>query len=218
MSAWSNDRGGPLTREDIEEMLKFIRESWSKGPRKALDEHALAGDLARAENSFARECFQCHGVKGVGGPNLHIGKSATALDREQRLLARSDQERTPRHALPSFSAKLGAAGNRRPDSAAAQLGIASTSASSPARPPPHPTRAGPPESKGPEPVGFKVQPLDHSVDVVHAELQRGARMALLDARTPSDYMNEHIAGAVSVPFYDPTEYLAELPKSAWLVC
>jgi len=36
-------------------------------------------NLARAENSFARECFQCHGVKGVGGPELHIGNPQLLL-------------------------------------------------------------------------------------------------------------------------------------------
>jgi cytochrome c oxidase cbb3-type subunit 3/ubiquinol-cytochrome c reductase cytochrome c subunit len=43
-------------------------------------------------------------------------------------------------------------------------------------------------------------------------------MALLDARAPSDYANQHIAGAVSVPYYDPSPYLQKLPKNAWLVC
>ena len=43
-------------------------------------------------------------------------------------------------------------------------------------------------------------------------------MAVLDARAPSDYLNEHIAGAVSVPFYDPEPYMDRLPKDAWLVC
>jgi cytochrome c oxidase cbb3-type subunit III len=43
-------------------------------------------------------------------------------------------------------------------------------------------------------------------------------MAILDARAPSDYTGEHIAGAVSVPFYDPEPYVGELPKDAWLVC
>ena len=43
-------------------------------------------------------------------------------------------------------------------------------------------------------------------------------MAILDARAPSDYMNQHIAGAVSVPFYDPSPYLDKLPRNSWLVC
>jgi cytochrome c oxidase cbb3-type subunit 3/ubiquinol-cytochrome c reductase cytochrome c subunit len=53
---------------------------------------------------------------------------------------------------------------------------------------------------------------------VKGQLDRGARMAVLDARAPSDYLNEHIAGAVSVPFYDPDPYFASLPRDAWLVC
>ena len=55
-------------------------------------------------------------------------------------------------------------------------------------------------------------------DVIHAELVRGARFAILDARAPSDYLREHITGAVSVPFYDPSPYFAALPKDTWLVC
>jgi cytochrome c oxidase cbb3-type subunit 3/ubiquinol-cytochrome c reductase cytochrome c subunit len=43
-------------------------------------------------------------------------------------------------------------------------------------------------------------------------------MAILDARAPSDYMREHIAGSVSVPFYEPDPYISSLPRDAWLVC
>jgi cytochrome c oxidase cbb3-type subunit 3/ubiquinol-cytochrome c reductase cytochrome c subunit len=57
-----------------------------------------------------------------------------------------------------------------------------------------------------------------SVDVVGRALKGGARMVLIDARNPSDYANSHIAGAVSVPFYDPGPYLDALPRDVWLVC
>ena len=88
----------------------------------------------------------------------------------------------------------------------------------PAPPPPIPLGPVPLNPRGPDPVGFKRTPETTPMDVIHAQLQHGARMALLDARAPSDYMNQHIAGAVSVPFYDPAPYLAKLPKNSWLVC
>jgi cytochrome c oxidase cbb3-type subunit 3/ubiquinol-cytochrome c reductase cytochrome c subunit len=53
--------------------------------------------------------------------------------------------------------------------------------------------------------------------VIKHELEHGAKMAILDARAPSDYTNEHIAGAVSVPFYEPEPYFPNLPRDAWLV-
>jgi rhodanese-related sulfurtransferase len=72
--------------------------------------------------------------------------------------------------------------------------------------------------RGPEPKDFRVQPASTPADVVKAQLDHGARMALLDARAPSDYVSEHISGALSVPFYDPTPYIHLLPKDVWYVC
>jgi cytochrome c oxidase cbb3-type subunit 3 len=72
--------------------------------------------------------------------------------------------------------------------------------------------------KGPEPDGFRTEPATTPVDVVKGQWDRGARMGILDARAPSDYLGSHISGAVSVPFYDPDPYLASLPKDTWLVC
>jgi cytochrome c oxidase cbb3-type subunit 3/ubiquinol-cytochrome c reductase cytochrome c subunit len=90
----------------------------------------------------------------------------------------------------------------------------------PARPPPLPLGPVPLNPRGPEPQGFVAQGTGAGTtraDTVKAQLDRGARMALLDARAPSDYAREHIAGAVSVPFYDPDPYFAQLPRDAWLV-
>ena len=56
-----------------------------------------------------------------------------------------------------------------------------------------------------------------SVDSVHDALQSSARLLLADARTPSDYVAEHITGAVSVPFYDSGKYIDKLPRDATIV-
>ena len=217
MSAWWKDRGGPLTREDVDELVKFLR-TWRKGPSSTLDERSLGGDLDRAEITFARECVRCHGVKGIGGPNVHIGNPQLLQTATNGYLRYAIKNGRPGTAMPSFATKL--ADGEVEDLALLLRSWASPPPPPPAPAPPPPIPLGPvPQNpKGPEPIGFKVHPGMTSVEVVHAELQRGARMALLDARAPSDYMNEHIAGAVSVPFYDPTEYFAKLPKNAWLVC
>jgi cytochrome c oxidase cbb3-type subunit 3/ubiquinol-cytochrome c reductase cytochrome c subunit len=72
--------------------------------------------------------------------------------------------------------------------------------------------------QGADPKGFHVYPKMTPVDTVAAQYARKARMVILDARAPTDYAQQHIAGAVSVPFYDPSPYLDALPKDAWLVC
>jgi len=217
MSAWYKDRGGPLSREDVDEVVKFLR-TWSKGPRPELDERPITGDIARGDNTFARECFRCHGTKGVGGPNLHIGNPQLLQTASNGYLRYAIKNGRPGTAMPSFATTLGDAGIEDITALLRSWASPPPPPPPPARPPPIPLGPVPLNPKGPEPVGFKPTPGTTPVEIVHSQLERGAKLSLLDARAPSDYMNEHIAGAVSVPFYDPSGYFEKLPKNAWLVC
>ena len=224
MSAWSNGRGGPLTPADIEELIKFLR-TWGKGERVSLDERGVGGDVGRAEHAFARECVRCHGPKGVGGPNVHIGNPQLLQSASNGYLRYAIKNGRPGTLMPAFQKTLGDEGIE--DLVTLLRSWADPPAPPPAPAPPSPMELGPVplNPKGRDPVGFKAesakpgaQPATTPMDLIHSELQKGARMAILDARAPSDYVTAHIAGAVSVPFYDPSPYLAKLPKNSWLVC
>jgi cytochrome c oxidase cbb3-type subunit 3/ubiquinol-cytochrome c reductase cytochrome c subunit len=56
-----------------------------------------------------------------------------------------------------------------------------------------------------------------AADTVKTALDKKQKFILLDARPPSDYVTDHITGAVSVPFYGVAEYLTQLPKDVWIV-
>ncbi len=218
MSAWSNLRGGPLNRADLDAVVAYLR-SWGRRSPAPLDERPNRGDAARGTEIYARECARCHGDKGVGGPYEHIGEPqllGMVTNGFLREVIRNGRAPT---AMPGFAASLGDAGVE--DLIAL---IRSWQATSPgaaglpwAHAAPLPLGPVPLFPKGPEPEGFRPQPATTPAAVVKEQLDRGAKMALLDARAPSDYINEHIAGAVSVPFYDPTPYISSLPKDAWLV-
>ena len=82
MSAWSKERGGPLGPDDVAATIAFLR-TWDRRKHPALDERPSAGNIAAGSVIFARECVRCHGVRGVGGPNVNIGNPellATASD------------------------------------------------------------------------------------------------------------------------------------------
>jgi len=221
MSAWATDHGGPLTPPDVAAVVSFLR-SWQETPSAILDETPLAGSAQRGEPIYARECARCHGPRGTGGEYLNIANPqllSTASDGFLRHAIRRGRPGTP---MPGFRAALG---DGAIDDVIAALRAWQAMAPatpkgrpSPARPPPLPLGPVPLHPNGPDPAGFTVTPGFTSADVVKAELDRGAKMAILDARAPSDYANSHIAGAVSVPFYAPDPYLKDLPKDAWLVC
>jgi len=219
MSAWSVLRGGPLSRADVEAIIAFLR-TWDKRPHPKLDEAPLAGDVTRGSGVFAEECARCHGQNGVGGPFVNIGKVELLLSASNGFLRHAIREGRFGTAMPGFAAVLG------DDAIEDVLALVRSWQARPAavvqapstRPPPLPLGPVPLNPRGPDPNGFQPFPGTTPADTIKAELDRHARMALLDARAPSDYTAEHIIGAVSVPFYDPDPYVADLPKDSWLVC
>jgi cytochrome c oxidase cbb3-type subunit 3/ubiquinol-cytochrome c reductase cytochrome c subunit len=218
MSAWAKTRGGPLTPADVDAIVAYLR-TWGQRSTAPLDDRPLSGNTVRGAETYARECAKCHGDKGMGGPNVHIGDAQfLGLATNGFLRAAIRDGRAPT-AMAAFGPTLG-------DGAIEDLvsllrmwqGTAPLYPGMPAaRAAPLPLGPVPLHPGGPEPAGFKLSPGTTPAAVVKAELDRGAKMAILDARAPSDYMNEHIEGAVSVPFYDPAPYFSGLPKDAWLV-
>ncbi len=219
MSAWGLEHGGPLNGTDVESLVSLLH-SWERKPRAVLDEGPLAGDGSRGAALFSKECARCHGAKGTGGPYVNIGNQdflSTAGSGFLRAAIRNGRPGTP---MPAFGDSLGSQAIE--DLLVLMRGWQSAPVVLPAAPPAHvppiPLGPVPLNPHGPEPVGFHLAPATTPADVVKGQLDRGAKMALLDARAPSDYANEHIAGAVSVPFYDVDPYTKDLPHDAWLVC
>lgn len=222
MSAWGLEHGGPLSTTDVAAVAAFLR-SWQEAPGALLDERPLHGDTARGEVSYARECAGCHGARGTGGTYLGIGNPQLLSTASNGFLRHAIRRGRPGTPMPGFRATLG---DDAIDDVVALLRFWQAAPVLQAQPsrqaapkiPPLPLGPVPLHPKGPEPQKFNPTPGFTSADVVKAQLDRGARMAILDARAPSDYASNHISGAVSVPFYDPEPYIKELPKDAWLVC
>jgi cytochrome c oxidase cbb3-type subunit 3/ubiquinol-cytochrome c reductase cytochrome c subunit len=219
MSAWSRGRNGPLSSAEIDGLVAALHE-WRERPRAELDERPPAGDATRGTAIFAAKCVSCHGIQGAGGPNVHIGNVDLLSSATNGFLRYAIREGRPGTAMVGFGAALGDQGIEDVIAGLRSWQARNTVAPrpAPARPPPLPLGPVPLNPKGPEPVGFRATPATTPADSVEGQLTHGARMAILDARAPSDYINEHIAGAVSVPFYDPDPYVAQLPRDAWLVC
>ncbi len=219
MSAWANNNGGPFSRSDIDAVVAFIR-TWHRQPPTLFDEQPLHGDIAHGVAIYRSECVTCHGAGGRGGDYVQIGNPQLLEGVSNGFLRAAIRDGRPGTQMPSFATKLDAQGIE--DVVAHLRNLQKTAL--PAMPsprataPPLPLGPVPLNPKGPDALGFKIYPETTPVEVVHQQLVRQARIAILDARAPSDYMNEHIAGAVSVPFYDPSPYYDALPKDAWLVC
>jgi cytochrome c oxidase cbb3-type subunit 3 len=224
MSAWGRDHGGPLSPTDVAAVVTFLR-SWQETPSAILDERPLQGNAGQGTAVYDRECAKCHGSKGKMGEYLAIGNPQLLSTASNGFLRHAIRRGRPGTPMPGFEATLGDAGIddviallRQWQAIAERENQSQPHRQPPGRAPPLPLGPVPLHPNGPEPQGFAATPGFTPGDVVKRELDRGAKMAILDARAPSDYSNNHIAGAVSVPFYDPEPYIKDLPRDAWLVC
>ena len=219
MSAWSSMRGGPLGPREIASVVAFLRTS-ERLPKEVVDDSSSKGDPKRGATMFASLCASCHGDKGMTGPYVHIGNPDLLGSAGNGMLRATLRDGRSGTLMASYRSALGDDGIE--DVIAAlrlwQTQIPQGAQPAPAKAPPLPLGPVPLNPKGPEPIGFKMQPATTPADTVKHELDRGAKMALLDARASSDYLGEHIKGAVSVPFYDVDPYVDQLPKDAWMVC
>jgi cytochrome c oxidase cbb3-type subunit 3 len=219
MSAWSRMRSGPLGYMEVNSIVAYLR-SFERLPKTTGDDSPSKGDTRRGEKVYASHCNGCHGDHGTGGPYVHIGNPDLLGSAGNGMLRATIRDGRPGTPMPRFGDQLS---HDDVEDLVALLRMWQGQAPpptpvTPAKMPPLPLGAVPLHPKGPEPDGFKTSPATTPADIVKRELDRGAKMALLDARAPSDYIGEHITGAVSVPFYDPDPYIGQLPRDAWLVC
>jgi cytochrome c oxidase cbb3-type subunit III len=214
MSAWYTGRGGPLDEADLAAVVAFLR-SWQKEPKLALDERPVRGNIARGKAIFDKQCASCHGEQA---PNVRLLNPQLLALASPGFLRHAINKGRPPTAMLGYEKSLGARGVEDVVAYLRSLPAWSIPTEAGTSPPVITLGPVPRNPDGPEPLHFKRYPEMTSVAVVAREYKRHARMALLDARVPSDYAAGHIAGAVSVPFYDPAPYFARLPRDAWLVC
>ena len=70
---------------------------------------------------------------------------------------------------------------------------------------------------GGDPTTFESDTVFLGIDVISEAFLAGERFIVIDARPPADYVLHHIAGAISLPFYDVEKCVDSLPKDTWII-
>jgi cytochrome c oxidase cbb3-type subunit 3/ubiquinol-cytochrome c reductase cytochrome c subunit len=212
MSAWASEYGGPLTPEDVSNLVAAIR-SWQTEASDTLEETDSTGDATGAVAVYEKECSSCHGAAGEG--------TALALSLNNPVFLASASDAFLRHAIVV---------GRRNTLMKSYQGILTESQVEDLialvrswQKPIDMKKFEPPvvveivlNPDGPEPE-FEIGVEYIGVDTVKAEYDKGARMAIIDARPPGDYAVEHITGAANIPFFEIEARLSEIPEDTWVI-
>lgn len=208
MSAWSVNRGGPLEHSAIDRVVKLIR-SWATIDPVDTESIEVDGLASRGWPVWQVYCQDCHGQQGEGAEFMSV-TAPNFLDHvTDGYLKYAVAQGRPGTPMPPFEDMLT---RQELDDVVALIRawswvqIPDTGD--------YDEKVINPE--GDDPV-FDPDPRFVSVDTLKAAMDAEAKMLILDARPPTDYVDRHIKGAASLPFYDVQNHLDEIPRDVWIV-
>lgn len=226
MSAWSVARGGPLGYDGAAAIVAYIR-TWQKRPSEVLQKRSAVADaavtdasapgVARGAATFAAHCASCHGAKGRDGKYSALSNPELLASASDEFLATTIERGRAGTPMPGFAAKLS---KESIDDVLALLRSWQRPREE-ANPADLPPKAGALVSivlnpNGPQPP-FEPDAEFIKVDAIKAQFDRKATMIIVDARPPADYARMHVAGAISIPFYDSASFAKQLPKDRYIL-
>ena len=213
MSAWGNARGGPLSDPQVYAIARWIR-NWQTAPSIPVDVIHVDGSSERAQPQWDVRCASCHGPKGQGGTYMSVSNPEFLAVAGEGFLRWALAKGRSDTAMLGFESELTA---QSIDDLVVLIRSWRTPVSDqPYQAPSHDLGEVFINPGGPEPP-WGPEGRFIAVDVVKQAIDDGDEVGLLDARPPSDYVQGHISGARSVPFYDAESYLDQLPPDHWYV-
>lgn len=212
MSAWGEAGGGPLDGARIDAIVARIR-SWQTA--QSIDTGAITVDgvADRGAPQFKIRCAGCHGEDGQGGEFMSVASPGLLADADDGFLRHAISGGRAGTVMQAFG---GVMTEQAIDDVVTLLRSWQSDVDIPrlALPAPLSDVVLNPDGADPD---FPAEGRYLPVVELKAALDAGATLAILDARPPGDYIESHISGAVSVPFYAVAAASAALPKDVWLI-
>lgn len=221
MSPWGEVKAGPLADAEIDDIVAFIR-SWQTVESVDVDDYVIdpASSTIRGQTYYGvYGCEDCHGVLGLGGEFVTLENPWFLTEASDGYLRESIVNGRPGTPMDSY------ADGELDDLSPAQIDdIIALIRSWEREPDTDPLPPFEPDVSdavinpgGPDPGFVPIDGRYIGVDTVKAALDAGAELILLDARPHADFVEGHLEGAVSVPFFDLPEVIDALPQDVWIV-
>jgi cytochrome c oxidase cbb3-type subunit 3 len=213
MAAYSKALGGPLEDAQVAQIVAFLR---SKGPAPApLPEVQLSGNVERGKQLFARECQSCHAATPASSKAPSLQNPEFLAAASPAYLRHAIVNGRPPTRMPAFGQRLKAS---QIDDLVAWLESAPKAPFAHAEAPSVPADLPLiPHPKGKTPQFTLRENRYVPAEQVRKALAAKQRLIIIDARSPADWLQFHIPGAVSIPYYE-TSRLTRVPNDGtWVV-
>ena len=211
MAAYGSLLGGPHDNAAILKLVAYLR---AQGPAATKLPDVPKAKAKDGEALYAKNCASCHGDKMARREGIHLANPRFQAQASDAFIKHAIVAGRPGTKMIAWGSVLKDA---EINAIVAHIRTFDDNTTSMAQLP-APTGKEPMviNPKGKAPTWTLREDRFVSVDDVAKAYKAGAKMVIIDARPPSDWMRAHIKGAVSIPYHD-MKRLDEMPKDTWVV-
>lgn len=219
MAAYLDEMGGPMTRNEIRDLILWLQSHVTTEPY-TLSSDAVAGDISVGKTVYAEHCASCHGQSGEGGTGTALGNQAMLSLTTDNFLRYAIEHGRDGTEMAAFGETLS---DEEIDGVTAFLRSRATGwdiekpvLRSPPEAGDYVLNPGSPMAEFDLKDGLYVM----SADLLEA-LEDNKRIVLLDTRTVSQWQVYNIEGSVPIPYYtdfaDLGAFADDLPEDGTMI-
>ena len=219
MAPFIDEIGGPLSREEIFQLSQWLFDQ-GKVEKVPLDRDQIPGNVSRGAVVYAAECAECHGASGEGGTGTALGNQAMLALTPDSFLRHAIANGRQGTEMPAFAGQLSDADL---DNVTAFLRSRATgwNLTKPVHREPPPPEEYVLNPDGADPDFDLAEGLYVSSADLHAAVEAGNRMVLLDTRALPLWQMANLQGSVPLPYYYDFKNLealaADLPRDGTMI-
>ena len=215
MSPWGEVQGGPLSDAQVDNIVAYIRQ-WQTTPSVDVDIGDVDGGALLGQSVYNVFCDDCHGADGEGVTAVSLNNPWFHEVASDGFIRYAIEEGRPGTSMPAYADQLN---DVQIDNLVAYIRSWRTDPNAEPIEPFEPDLANAVLNPDGADAEFTLRDgrFAPAAEVEEA-LRAGQRFILIDARPTADYLESHISGATSFPFYDIDETSIEaLARDAWVI-
>lgn len=214
MSPWGVSNAGPLDEQDVADIVAYVRQ-WQTEPTQDVHDLTVEGTPMRGRAAYGAFCKSCHGDEGEGASFMSLNNPWFLETASDGFIRAAIADGRPGTAMPGYSQQVSP---QTIDDLVVLIRSWATPVTGELPEPFEPDLSEAVINEDGPVADFDLREGRFAAAAdIHTAMESGEAFVLIDARPTADYLESHLLGALSIPFYDIQNYIDDLPRDYFVI-